>query len=161
MMKVGDVGWVIGSPINDDDEELARSPVRPWVVKVTSADPKYRFMTRAREWCGDGFGFNECSPDDIYATEREAWIAYADALQANAIRGLSEAASVRRRFWLDWGETLSPGRVVRNAYALAMNYIADDNKPWGELPDETRAACEYAAQAVLDYAASLNEKVTP
>lgn len=161
-MKVGDIGWVIDSPLNEDEENTERFPVRPWRVKVTSADPKYRFLTKARGFSeSESVCFSdldECSPELLYATEREAWIAYADVLHARACHDLAEVASVRRRFGLDWGERLTPGRVVRNAYALSLNDIADDNKPWGELPDETRAACEYAAQAVLDYAASLNEE---
>lgn len=156
-MRVGDIGWVIDSPLDDEYEtDIKPFPVHPWFIVCTN--PWGNHKTRGR---GLALTYLECHPTTLYATEREAWIAYADALQRKVIRDACEIASVRRKYALDTVPGKSLGRIMRDAYAIGLNDIADDCKPWGELPDEVKAACELAAGAVLDAAAQANEEPVP
>lgn len=160
-MNVGDVGWVIDPPLDDEYEREAEPyPVLPWKIQCTNPWGEHKTRGSGRS-ATNPYLYIECYPTTLYATEREAWIAYADALQANVIRDACEIASVRRRYALDTVPGKSLGRIMRDAYALGLNDIADDCKPWGELPDEVKAAYELAAGAVLDAAAQANEEPVP
>lgn len=150
-----DTGWTINSPVNEDLEPYRPSPVRPWCVRRTHGCDGECVEYDAETDTG---GYDITIARILYATEREAWIAYADALQKNVIRDACEVARVRRTYAPDSVPVNSPGETMHSAYTLWLNDIDDGEGPWNDLPDNVKAAFELAAGAVLDAAASANEK---